>query len=151
MWTDRTYVLPATFRGQICPRCEPLPYFVPHLTASSIWTYSVSCVPYHLCLALVFGHRPTNRELPCQHVLYCERSEKRWLWGKPFPINPKLSYQSCHVLWLIAQLLPEGIILLSIAGCAKKALIGQPSFARRILFVGTTTQSRSSFSVRDLV
>ena len=68
MWTGGAYVLPATFRGQICPPCEGLPYFVPHLTASSIWTYSVSCVPYHLCLALVFGHRPTNRELPCQYV-----------------------------------------------------------------------------------
>ena len=40
------------------------------------------------------------------------------------------------------------MVLLSIAGCAKKAFTGQPSFSRRILFVGTTTQSRSSCSLR---
>ena len=80
-------------------------------------------------------------------MFWIVKEKEKWLWGKPVLINPKLSYQSCHVLWLIAQLLPEGIILLSIAGCAKKAFTGQPSLLKTSGFGLTHI---FWFSVREL-
>ncbi len=79
------------FRDRYVYPLRGVPYFVPPTKASSIRTYSIVSVPYHLCLAVVFGHHPTGGSYPTS--MCCIKNQ---LWGKPFPINPKLSYQSCH-------------------------------------------------------
>ena len=63
---------------------DPLPYFVPLTTASSIWTYSVVCVPSHLCLALVIQPQSNQQGATLPTCLYCKRSKKTGE-GQAFP------------------------------------------------------------------
>jgi len=63
---------PQRFRDRYVHGDDPLPYFVPPLTASTIRSYSVRRVPSHLCLALVIqpqSYPPVARVIACSMII----------------------------------------------------------------------------------
>ena len=63
------------FRDRYVYPLRGVPYFVPPTKASSIRTYSIVSVPYHLCLAVVFGHHPTGGSYPTS--MYFGRARRK--------------------------------------------------------------------------
>ena len=63
------------FRDRYVYPLRGVPYFVPPTKASSIRTYSKVNVLYHLCLAVVFSHHPTDRISPTN--MYCGRARRK--------------------------------------------------------------------------
>ena len=74
---------PQRFRDRYVHGDDPLPYFVPSLTASTIRSYSVRYVPYHLCLALVF--RPPSYQQGATPSACFELSKKKTAAGQACP------------------------------------------------------------------